>query len=56
MRRLAAPGGAAFPLEEETVFNAYEFTFAGESSLSYGVMLYDIDDTGQEDVSFGNKA
>ena len=36
-------------------FNAYEFTFAGESSLMYGLMLYDIDGKGQDDVPFGNK-
>ena len=38
------------------IFNAYEFTFAGESSLSYGLMLYDIGGDGQDDVEFGNRA
>ena len=30
--------------------------FDGESSLSYGLMLYDIDGNGQDDIAFGNKA
>lgn len=38
------------------MFNAYEFSFAGESSLMYGLMLYDIDGKGQGDVAFGNSA
>jgi len=38
------------------LFNAYEFSFDGESSLMYGLMLYDFGGTGQDDVSFGNKA
>lgn len=36
------------------MFNSYEFTFNGESSYMYGLMLYDIDGNGQENVSFGN--
>lgn len=38
------------------MFNSYEFTFAGQSSAMYGVMLYDFNGTGQGAVSFGNKA
>ena len=38
------------------MFNSYEFSFAGESSLMYGLMIYDIDGNSQENVSFGNKA
>jgi phage-related protein len=38
------------------LFNAYEFTFAGQSSLSYDLMIYDIDGHSQDTVSFGNKA
>jgi len=38
------------------VFNSYEFTFAGESSVMYGLKLYDFNGRGQDDVSFGNKA
>lgn len=38
------------------MFNAYEFTFAGESSLMHGLMLYDFGGTGQGNVGFGNKA
>lgn len=37
------------------MFDAYEFTFNGESSYMYGLMLYDFDGKGQSDVSFGNK-
>lgn len=37
-------------------FTSYEFTYAGESSLSHGLMIYDIDNKGQNDVSFGNTA
>ena len=37
------------------MFNSYEFTFAGESSLMYGMMIYDIGGRGQDDVPFGNK-
>ena len=36
------------------MFNCYEFTFDGESSAMYGLMVYDIDGRGQSDVSFGN--
>ena len=32
------------------MFNSYEFSFAGESSLMYGLMIYDIDGNGQENV------
>lgn len=38
------------------MFNSYEFSFAGESSLMYGLMIYDIDGNSQENVPFGNKA
>lgn len=38
------------------MFNSYEFSFAGESSLMYGLMLYDFDGKKQSDVAFGNKA
>ena len=38
------------------MFNCYEFTFDGESSAMYGLMVYDIGGRGQSDVSFGNKA
>lgn len=38
------------------MFNSYEFTFAGESSELYGLMVYEIGGEGQSDVSFGNKA
>ena len=37
------------------MFISYEFTFYGESSLIYGLMLYDIGNKGQSAVSFGNK-
>ena len=37
------------------LFNSYEFTFAGESSAMYGMMLYDFGGTGQSAVPFGNK-
>ena len=37
------------------MFNCYEFTFDGESSAMYGLMVYDIGGRGQSDVSFGNK-
>lgn len=37
------------------MFDSYEFTFAGESSLMYGLMIYDIDGKGQSNVAFGNK-
>ena len=37
------------------LFNSYEFTFAGESSMMYGMMLYDFGGTGQSPVPFGNK-
>lgn len=38
------------------MFNSYEFSFAGESSLMYGLMIYDFDGNGQNNVAFGNKA
>lgn len=38
------------------MFDAYEFTFAGESSEVYGVHLYDFGGQGQKAVSFGNNA
>lgn len=38
------------------MFNAYEFTFAGESQASYGLIICDIGGTTQDNVSFGNKA
>lgn len=38
------------------MFNSYEFTFAGESCFQYGLMIYDFDGKGQDNVSFGNKA
>lgn len=38
------------------MFNSYEFTFNGESSSMYGLMIYDFDGKGQDDVSFGTKA
>lgn len=38
------------------MFNCYEFTFNGESSAMYGLMVYDLGNTGQKDVNFGNKA
>ena len=38
------------------MFNAYEFTFDGQSSVMYGLMLYDFDGKGQEDVPFGTRA
>ena len=38
------------------MFNAYSFSFAGESSEEHGVMLYDFGGSGQSDVAFGNKA
>lgn len=38
------------------MFNCYEFTFAGESSAMYGLMVYEIGGKGQSDVSFGNRA
>lgn len=37
-------------------FNSYEFSFAGESSYQYGLMLYDFDGSGQSNVNFGNQA
>ena len=36
------------------MFDTYEFTFAGESSLQYGLMVCDIGGTGQDAVAFGN--
>lgn len=38
------------------MFNTYEFTFAGESSAMYGLMVYDIGGRGQGEVGFGNAA
>lgn len=38
------------------MFNTYEFSFAGESSLMYGLMVYDFGDTSQSNVGFGNSA
>lgn len=38
------------------MFDSYEFSFAGESSLTHGLMIYDFDGKGQSDVAFGNKA
>lgn len=38
------------------MFNTYEFSFAGESSLMHGLMVYDFGGNGQSNVSFGNKA
>ena len=38
------------------MFNSYEFTFAGESSAMYGLMIYDIDGNAQDNVPFGNRA
>lgn len=43
-------------LEVDAIFNSYEFSFAGESSLMYGMMIYDFDGNGQSDVAFGNRA
>ena len=36
------------------LLNAYEFTFAGESSFMYHLMIYDLGGDTQEDVSLGN--
>ena len=41
--------------EVRKLFDSYEFTFAGESSMMYGMMLYDFGGTGQSPVPFGNK-
>lgn len=41
--------------EVRKLFNSYEFTFAGESSMMYGMMLYDFGGTGQSPAPFGNK-
>lgn len=38
------------------MFSSYEFTFAGESSLMYGLMIYDIGSHAQSDAAFGNIA
>ncbi|MDB7829110.1 phage tail domain-containing protein [Intestinimonas butyriciproducens] len=38
------------------MFQAYEFSYAGESSYQYGLMLYDFGGRGQADTGFGNKA
>lgn len=38
------------------MFNAYEFLFNGESSLTYDLMLYDYNGKGQSDIPFGNQA
>lgn len=37
-------------------FNSYEFSFAGESSYQYGLMLYDFGSTAQGNINFGNQA
>lgn len=37
-------------------FNSYEFTWGGESSYQYGLMIYDFGGTKQSNVSFGNQA
>lgn len=42
--------------EVRKLFSGYEFSFAGESSLMYGLMIYEIDGHTQGDVSFGNIA
>lgn len=42
--------------EGERVFNTYEFTFAGESSVMYGMFVADFGNQGQSVVSFGNVA
>lgn len=38
------------------MFDSYEFSFNGESSAMYGLMIYDVAGRGQGEVSFGNKA
>lgn len=38
------------------VFNTYEFTFAGQSSVMYGMFVADFGNQGQNVVSFGNTA
>lgn len=38
------------------IFNSYEFVFAGESSLMYGLQVYDLDNFRQDNVPFGNSA
>lgn len=38
------------------MFESYEFTFAGKSSLMYGMMIADIGGDANEDAAFGNKA
>ena len=42
--------------EALNTFNSYEFTFAGESSAMYGLMIYDFGGISQDKVSFGNTA
>lgn len=42
--------------EVRKLFNSCEFSFAGESSLMYGLMIYDIGSHTQSDVPFGNIA
>lgn len=42
--------------EVRKLFSSYEFSFAGESSLMYGLMIYDIGSHAQSDVPFGNIA
>lgn len=37
------------------MFNAYDFTFAGEPSFLYDLFLYEMGDEGQDDVAFGNE-
>lgn len=36
------------------MFNTYEFTFAGESSMAYGLMMCDIDGNAQDEGALGN--
>ena len=38
------------------MFNTYEFTFNGESSLMYGMIVCEFDGNKQNDVNFGNTA
>ena len=38
------------------LFNTYEFTFAGESSLAYNLFICDLDSKSNEDTAFGNEA
>lgn len=56
MGERASPTSTLFRLEVDAIFNSYEFSFAGESSLMYGLMIYDFGGNGQDDVAFGNRA